>query len=104
MALVQNTLTETVPGAGTIRLGMDFGNVQEILAGGEIESCTISLLPATSPAFTINQSSKEITGGYLVSALFSGGDPGDYEVTFTPTLVGGQQLPPRTGVITLEAP
>lgn len=100
--LVQNSLTETVPGTGTVRLGMDFGNVQEIILGGEITSCEIEVAPVTSPAFVYNPTSKEISDGFLASALFSGGRSGDYEVTFTPTLDSGQQLPPRTGTITLQ--
>lgn len=100
--LVLNDISETVPGAGTVRLGMNFGNVQEIVDGDLISSCSITIAPVTSPALTLVDSSTEVTGGYLVSALFTGGAAGGYTVTFTPTLVSGQVLPPRVGTLTLK--
>lgn len=100
--LVQNQLTEAVPGAGEVRLAMDFGNIQEVLAGDLVDTCDISISPVTVPALTFNPGSVEVQAGYLVSALFTGGTAGTYDVTFTPTLVSGQTLPPRVGALVLQ--
>lgn len=104
--LVENQISDTVPGAGTVRWGMDFGNMPEILGGDLIDSCAIVITPVSptpaSPALTYDDESVTVTGGYLVSAEFSGGAAGTYTVKFTPTLVSGQVLPPRTGVLRLE--
>jgi len=99
--LVQNTLTEAVPNASTVRFAMDFGNIQEILAGQTIVSCLVQILTVTFPPLTFNPGSVSINNGYLVSALFSDGAPGDYEVQFTITMNTGQTLPKRVGVLTL---
>lgn len=97
--LVKNAITEAVPGSGVVRLGMDFGELPEIVAGGSIVSCTVSVSPTTTPPLT--WSDVRIDGGYLVSAAFSGGIAGNYQVTFVPTLQGGQTLPPRVGSLIL---
>lgn len=99
--LVLKELRNTVPGTGTVRLGMDFGNLNEIRSGDLIASCEIETDPVDLVVVPL---STEITDGYLVTAVFTGGAAGPYSVTFTPTLVSGQQLPPRTGTIQLEAP
>lgn len=100
--LVQNTITESIPGASTVRLGMDFGNITEVAGGTEITSCTISVVTVTSPALTIVGASTEISGGYLVSAEFTGGTSGTYDIKFTPTLSTGQVLPSRTATLILQ--
>src|SRR4051794_8172951 len=46
--LVQNDITEAVPGAGTVRFGMDFGNIAEILAGDLISSFTVAATGQTT--------------------------------------------------------
>lgn len=97
--LVLNDLTEAVPGSGTVRLGMNFGNLQEILDGDTVASCAIDVVPTD---LTVVPSSTEITSGYLVSALFTGGSTQSYNVTFTPTLASGQVLPPRVGTLKLQ--
>ena len=104
MPLVQNTITESIPGSGTVRLAMDFGNLSEILAGDLVESVSISIaarLPG-APNLTVVADTTLITGGYLASALFTGGKINTYYVTWTPTLVSGQVLPPRTGTLILQ--
>ena len=100
--LVLNTVTETVPNASEVRLGMDFGNVQEILNGGVIDSFTVDISPTTSPPLTYNTGSLTVEDGYLTTAVFTGGTAGTYEVTFTPTLETGQRLPSRTGTLLLR--
>lgn len=100
--LVQNPINESVPGASTVRLAMDFGNITEILAGGEIDSCTISFVSNTATPVTLVPDSIVIESGYLVSALFTGGSVGTVYVKFTPTLTTGQTLPSRTGALNLQ--
>lgn len=99
--LVLNDIRQSVPGSGTVRLGMDFGNLNEIKGGDLIASCTVSISPTTSPALT-RTGSVTVTDGYLVTAVFTGGTAGSYSITFTPTLVSGQVLPPRVGTLVLE--
>lgn len=100
--LVQNEIEETPPGDGEVRLGMDFGNLAEVLAGDLVDDCDVSVNSGTYTALTMVPGSVEITGGYLASALFTGGGVGTYQITFTPTLVSGQTLPPRTGILKLR--
>jgi hypothetical protein len=102
MPLVLNTLQENAPGAGRVRLGMDFGNVPEVLAGDLVESCAISVLTVTSPALSLVPGSTEVEGGYVASAEFTGGKAAQYSVSFTPTLESGQTLPPRIGILELQ--
>lgn len=103
MGLVRNDITEEVPGAGTVRLSMDFGDLSELqVAGVTITSCAVAILTVTSPVLTF--SAVQINAaGYRVSALFSGGlVNSDYSISFTPTLSTGQTLPPRTGILKLR--
>ncbi len=101
--LVENVLTEQVPGAGSVRLEMDFGNLREILNGAVIDSCTVSASGVGLDALTIT--SITIENDYTVSALFSGGEAGTYAVVFTPTIefedATTQVLPPRTATLIL---
>lgn len=98
--LTQNELTETVPGSGSVVLSMDFGNIDEVMAGDLVASCTVGISPTTSPALTAG--SVSVSGGYRAYASFTGGAPGTYTVTWTPTLVSGQTLPPRYGTLVLQ--
>lgn len=102
--LVENQINEAVPGAGTVQWGMDFGNIPEVLAGDLVDSCVIAITPGTaaaSPALTAGSVTIN-DEGFVASAPFTGGAAGTYAIKFTPTLVSGQVLPPRTGVLSLE--
>jgi hypothetical protein len=93
--LVKNDLTKAAGDA--ITLAMDFGDLPELWAGATITSCTIAALPS---GLTIGTPAVN-SGGYAVSASFSGGTAAaSYAVTFTATLSTGDVIA-RTATLNL---
>lgn len=101
--LVRNELTESVPGGGTVRLAIDFGDLPELQDPAvSITSCTVTIGPVTAPVATVT-SPATIDKRYRVSTVVSGGLAGTaYTLTFTPTLTGGQILPPRKATLNMK--
>jgi hypothetical protein len=106
MGLVSNVIEEEIPGSGTVRLSMDFGDMKELIDGGVLDSCTITITGVGLT--TLNHSDIVIENDYTASALFTGGSAGEYTVKWTPTILtdpeddeSDQTLPPRTATLKL---
>lgn len=106
VGLVSNVIEEEVPGSGTVRLSMDFGDVKELIDGAVLDSCTVTVTDSGLADVTV--SDVVIDNDYTASALFTGGEAGEYSVKWTPTILTDpedeltrQTLPPRTGTLKL---
>lgn len=91
--LVGNQLTKSA--GDHVVLGLDLGNLPELVAGAQIVSATINISPSgpTSGTPVVN------AGGYVAAALFSGGTAGtSYNVVWTAMLSSGGPVA-RTAVL-----
>ena len=80
-----------------VRIGMDFGNLPQLIAGYSIASYTI-----TCSGLTVASPQMDYT--YQISALFSGGTAGtDYSAVYTVTLDDPDAtIVSRTGTIRVK--
>ena len=79
----------------TVRIPMDFGNVQQLIDGYAIVAKNVTTSGTGAPTIAGIQ----LDYPYQVSALFSGGTAGTYDIVFSITLND-----PDSTVITRTAP